>query len=118
MYKLIRLISALIRQFVLPNHYINIIGSEVYADLFNIFIGGAILHLCAYILTGGGYTKEINDPASGSFGYLISYWYVTALITTLGYFISNITVFLIIFIVLYIASCILVGYIFNRSISL
>ena len=117
MYKFIRLISALIRQFVLPNPYINIIGSEVYADLFNIFIGGIVLHFCAYILTGCGYTKGVNDPASGSFGYLMSYCYVTALITTLGYFIFNITVFIIIFIVLYIASCILVGYIFNRSIS-
>lgn len=49
MYKFIRLISALIRQFVLPNPYINIIGSEVYADLFNIFIGGTYLaFLCLY----------------------------------------------------------------------
>lgn len=117
MYKFIYFISALIRQFVLPNPYINIIGSEVYADLFNIFIGGTILHFCAYILTGCGYIKGVDDPASGSFGYLISYCYVTVLITTLGYFISNITVFIIIFIVLYIASCILVGYIFNRSSS-
>ena len=117
MYKFIHLISALIRQFVLPNPYINIIGSEVYADLFNIFIGGTILHFCAYILTGCGYTKGVDDPASGSFGYLISYCYVTALNTILGYLISNITVFIIVFIVLYIASCILVGYIFNRSSS-
>lgn len=115
LYRFIHLISALIRQFALPNPYINIMGSEVYADLFNIFIGGTILHFYAYILTGCGYTKGVNDPASGSFGYLISYCYVTALITALGYFISNITVFIIIFIVLYIASCILVGYILNRS---
>lgn len=31
MYKFIHLISALIRQFALPNPYINIIGNEVYA---------------------------------------------------------------------------------------
>ena len=117
MYKFIHLISALIRQFVLPNPYINIIGSEVYADFFNIFIGGTILHFCAYILTGCGYTKGVNNPASGSLGYLISYCYVTALITALGYFISNITVFIIAFIVLYIVSCIFVGYIFNRNSS-
>lgn len=115
MYKFIHLISALIREFVLPNPYINIIGSKVYADLFNIFIGGTILHFCAYILTGCGYTKGVDNPASGSFGYLISYCYVTALITILGYLISNITVFIIMFIILYIASCILIGYIFNRS---
>lgn len=115
MYKFIHLISALIRQFVLPNPYINIIGSEVYADLFNIIIDGTILYFCAYILTGCGYTKGVNDPASGSLGYFISYCYVTALITALGYFISNITVFMIVSIVLYAVSCILVGYIFNRS---
>lgn len=115
MYKFIYLISELIRQFVLPNPYINIIDSEVYADLFNIFIGGTILHFCTYILTGCGYTKGVNDPSSESFGYLISYCYVTALITILGYLISNITVFIIMFIVLYIASFILIGDILNRS---
>lgn len=115
MYKFIHLVSAIIRQFVLPNPYTNVIGNEVYADLFNIFIGGTILHLCAYILTGCGYTRGINDPASGSFGYLISYCYIIALITTLGYFIPNITVFIIVFVVLYIVSCVLVGLTFNRS---
>lgn len=115
MYKFIHLVSAIIRQFVLPNPYTNVIGNEVYADLFNIFIGGTILHLCAYILTGCGYTRGINDPASGSFGNLISYCYITALITTLGYFIPNITVFIIGFVVLYIVSCVLVGLTFNRS---
>ena len=115
MYKFIHLVSAIIRQFVLPNPYTNIIGNEVYADLFNIFISGTILHFCAYILTDCGYTRGINDPASGSFGYLISYCYITALITTLGYFISNITVFIIVFVVLCIVSCVLVGLTFNRS---
>ena len=103
MYKFIHLISALIRQFVLPNPYINIIGSEAYADLFNIFIGGTILHFCAYILTGCGYTKGEDNSAFGSFGYLISYCYVTALIIILVYLIYNIKVFIIIFIVLYVA---------------
>ena len=115
MYKFIHLVSAIIRQFVLPNPYTNIIGNEVYVDLFNIFIGGTILHFCTYILTGCGYTRGINDSASGSFGYLISYCYITALITALGYFISNITVFIIVFVVLYIVSCVLVALTFNRS---
>lgn len=117
MYKFINMISVLIRQFVLPNPYINIIGNDTYADLFNIIIGGAILHFCAYKLTGCGYTRGIDNPVSGSFGYLISYCYVTVLITTLGFFISNMTVFIIVFIILYIVSCILVGHIFNRNSS-
>ena len=39
MYKFINIISALIRQFLLPNPYINLFSQEVYADLFNIIIG-------------------------------------------------------------------------------
>ena len=45
MYKFIHLISALIKQFLLPNHYINIISNEIYVDLFNIIIGGTIIHI-------------------------------------------------------------------------
>ena len=81
MYKFISILSAFIRQFLLPNPYVNIIGNEIYADLFNIIIGGTILHCLSYILTG--------------FGYLISYCYITALITALGYFITHVKVFVI-----------------------
>ena len=42
MYKFISILSAFIRQFLLPNPYVNIIGNEIYADLFNIIIGGTI----------------------------------------------------------------------------
>lgn len=108
MYRIIYLISAFIRQFVLPNPYINIIKNKVYADLFNIFIGGTILHFLAYILTCFGYKRKINDPASGSVGYLISYIYLTVIITLLGYLISNVKVFIIVFIVLYFISCFIV----------
>lgn len=115
MYKFIHLISALIRQFVLPNPYVNIIGNKLYADLFNIFIGGTILHYLAFFLTGCGYTKSINDAAAGSAGYFVSYCYLTGLITLLGYLISNITIFIIIFITLYVISCIVVNKLFNKS---
>lgn len=113
MYKLISLISAFIRQFLLPNPYINFFDNEAMADLFNIIIGGAILHSLSFLLTKCGYEKGIDDPASGSLGYLISYCYLTTLITGLGYFISNITVFIIIFSVIYIASCVITLYIFK-----
>ena len=116
MYKIIHLTSAVVRRYVLPNPYINIIGNEVYADLFNIFIGGTILHFLAFFLTGCGYTRGVNDAAAGSTGYLVSYCYLTALITMLGYPISNVTFFIISFIVLYVISCIVVNKIFNKSI--
>lgn len=115
MYDIIHLISVLIRQFVLPNPYINIISNEIYADLFNIFIGGTILHLLAFVLTGYGYKRGVNDPESGSAGYLISYCYLTVLITLLGYMISNVIFFIISFSVLYVISCIIISRAFNKS---
>jgi len=115
MYKFIHLISALIRQFLLPNPYINVIDNEIYADLFNIVIGGTIIHILAFILTGCGYQKGVDDPASGSFGYLVSYCYITVIITLLGFLISNFAIFVIVYLVVYIASCILAGIVFNHN---
>lgn len=117
MYKFIHIISALIRQFVLPNPYVNIIGNEAYADLFNIFIGGTILHICAYLLTRCGYVSGVDSPAAGSFGYLVSYCYVTILITVLGRFVSDVILFVIVFMILYIISCIIVRYIFDKGVA-
>ena len=115
MYNFIHFISALIRQFVLPNPYVNIIGNEVYADLFNVFIGGTILHFCAYTFTGYIYIRNIDSSSFGSIGYLISYCCITAIITILGFFISNVTIFIIVFVILYVFLCIMVGLIFNRN---
>lgn len=115
MYKITHVISALIRQFLLPNPYINIIGDVVWADLFNIVIGGTILHYLSFILTGAGYKKEIDNPASGSLGYLISYIYLTVIITIIGKLISNIKVFLTTFIIIYFISLIIVNRIFNKN---
>ena len=115
MYKFIHLISALIRQFLLPNPYTNIIENKNCADLFNIIIGGTIIHFCAFFLTGLVYHRGVDSPASGSFGYLISYCYITGVITLIGYFISNIIVFIIVCLIIYIASCAFVSAISNRN---
>lgn len=115
MYKIIHLLSALIRQFLLPNPYINIIVDAVWADLFNILIGGAILHYLSFNLTGVGYKKGIDNPAAGSLGYLVSYVYLTILITITGDLIENIKIFLFTFIAIYIVSIIIVNKIFNRK---
>ena len=115
MYKMINLISALIRQFVLPNTYVNFIDNEIYAELFNIFIGGTILHFLSFILTGFCYTRGINHPAGGSLGYLLSYIYMTFVVTLIGYFISNIWFAIIILVVIYILSVIVVNRLFNQS---
>ena len=113
MYKLVSIISALARQFLLPNPYISWFENEIYADLFNIVIGGFILHKLSFWLTGIGYKKGIDDPAGGSFGYLISYVILTTIITLVGKFIVNIKLAIGIFLLVYIVLCIMVYKIFN-----
>lgn len=80
MYKIIHILSALIRQFLLPNPYNHFFSYVIYADLFNVLIGGTILHFLSFLLTGVGYIKGVNSPASGSLGYLISYIYLTVVL--------------------------------------
>ena len=115
MYRFIHLISAIVRQFFLPNPYSSIIKNAGYADLFNILVGGTIIHILAFILTGCGYSKGIDSPASGSLGYLVSYTYLTFVITGLGYIFSSLMWFVISVVVVYVLSCISVSYIFNRN---
>jgi len=117
MYNFIHLVSALIRQFLLPNPYINLFENEIQADLFNVFVGGIILWKLSYWLTGAGYRKGIDNPASGSLGYLISYCYLTFLITLIGWLINNIRVFIIIFVIIYILSLIIVSKVFGKKYS-
>ena len=113
-YKLINIISVLIRQFLLPNPYISWFDNELSADLFNIIVGGFILHKLSFWLTGIGYTKGIDEPAGGSLGYLVSYIILTVIITLIGNFIVNIKAAIVVFLVIYVLLCIVVNKIFNR----
>lgn len=109
MYKLINLISAIIREFLLPNPFENIIGNKVYADLFNIFVGGFILYKMAYIMTGCWYTRGANKPAGGSLSYLICYTVITGLFILLSSYIKNIWICLGIFFGIYIVACLILS---------
>lgn len=113
MYKFVSIVSALIRYF-LPNPYISLFKEEVYADLFNIIIGGIILHKLSFWLTGMSYTRGVNEPAEGSIGYFFSYVVLTLLITFLGKIISNIWIMVCAFLIIYILLCIVVSKTFNR----
>ncbi len=73
MYKTVNTLSALIRQFYLPNPYEMYFNSNVYADIFNIIIGGAILHLFSFFLTSSIYEKGKNPSWIGSAVYCINY---------------------------------------------
>lgn len=65
MYGMVSLISLIIRQFFLPNPYINCFSNKNVADLFNLIIGGAILHFLSFIITSIYYSKG-DAPTIGS----------------------------------------------------
>ena len=115
MYKIVNIISIIIRQFVLPNPYINLFENKNYADCFNIVVGGIILHILSVLLTGFGYTRGIDEPAAGSIGYLLSYILLTFLITLLGVLFDNLWILVGVFTAIYSMLCILVKIIFNKN---
>ena len=108
MYVIVALISALIRQFLLPNPFSNLFANQTYADLFNIFIGGAILHILAFVLTGCIYDKG-SAPSVGSFLYLFNYVVIIGLMLLITRFIKIIWLAVAIFLILYIIVCILLS---------
>ena len=113
MYKIIHIISALIRQFLLPNPFSNFFSSQLYADLFNILLGGAILHVLAYIMTGIVYEKG-SAPGLGSFLYLFNYCIITGIIIFITWLIHSFWIAIIICIVLYIIALIILSKLSNK----
>ncbi len=85
MYKIVSIISYFIRQFYLPNPYANFFEIEVYADIFNIIVGGTILHVYAYFLTSSTYDKGKHSSWVGSFWYCVNYILNICLINTISY---------------------------------
>ena len=98
MYKTFNILSAFIRQICLPNPYEMYFNSSVYADVFNIIIGGAILHLFSFFLTSSIYEKERYPSWIGSALYCINYIGNTYLIQYLCNTFSNLQIQNIIFI--------------------
>ena len=101
MYHIIHVISALIRQFLLPNPFSSFFSNQAYADLFNIVIGGAILHIMSYVMTGMVYEKN-SAPGLGSFLYLFNYCLITAIILLITWLIHNFWVAITVCVILYI----------------
>lgn len=110
MYKIFNILSMLIRQFYLPNPYVKYFESSLYADAFNIIIGGNILHMLSFFLTSSIYKKGRHPSWIGCSLYCINYIINTALISFLCYnfnkfnlnyiiliaFIINLTIWLVI----------------------
>ena len=93
-YSITSFISLIIRQFFLPNPYINYFLDKNVADLFNLIIGGAILHFLSFGITSIYYSKG-DAPTLGSISYLFWYMINTGIITLIGNLIDN--VYLLIF---------------------
>lgn len=99
MYKFVSAISLFIRQFYLPNPYVQYFENEVYAELFNLIIGGIVLHVNAYFLTSSVYDKNKHQSWIGSFWYCVNYIFNTFLMNLLCYKYSNLGLLNIIIIV-------------------
>lgn len=100
MYSIISIISAWIRQFYLPNPFAIIISNSSYADLFNILVGGIILHILSYRMTSIYYRRG-NAPAIGSISYL--FWYIinTFIFIGLGYLTASWKIYVILLLIIY-----------------
>ena len=73
---LVSITSYFIRQFCLPNPFINLFKDSNVATIVN-WICGAIFIPLAYILTGSWYNGEIKFI--GSFGFLVNYIFLTSI---------------------------------------
>ena len=89
MYKFVSIISLVIRQFYLPNPYIQYFENEAYSNLFNLIAGGIVLHINTYFLTSSVYDKNKHSSWIGSFWYCVNYIFNTFLISILCYKYSN-----------------------------
>ena len=81
MYKIMMVISAIVRQFYLPNPFACF---ENYAILINL-VAEPIIHTVAYLLVGIVYRKG-SCPFWGSFLYLVTYASITGILALMGIF--------------------------------
>lgn len=109
MYKIIYIVSWLIRSFLLPNPFENVIGDKACALIFNSVAGEAIISALAFFITGCWYTRKVNKKESGSLGYLISYIAITFLFIILSSTIKDLKICLFIFFIIYIITCIILS---------
>lgn len=99
MYKLVRIASLLLRQFVFPNPFTNMFEN---AEIINLLCGSIFVGL-AYYLTGTWYNG--GEPFIGSLGFLINYLIITLLLIGISYLFSNVWIIIAIFIILYLLLC-------------
>lgn len=97
MYKFIKLISYLVRAFLLPNPFSNLIDDYFIPEIINYIFGG-IFGIIAYKMTGIWYSG--NEKFIGSLGYLVNYIILTLLFLLVTGFIINIYLALLVFVII------------------
>ena len=111
MYQLIKVISYLIRQFLLPNPFTNLFENSGMAEIINWIFGGVLVPL-AYFLTGTWYDRDIKSI--GSIGFLINYAILTGLILLITKYVFNIYLIVFLFILGYFLLCIIESKLLSR----
>lgn len=101
MYYIVAIIGAIIRQYFLPNPYEVFFTSEAWAMLFNMIIGGLILHVLSFTITGTYYNRG-DAPVIGSISYLFWYCINTAIIIFIGTHVANVYLSLVLLLIIYI----------------
>lgn len=104
MYKIIKILSYLARQFLLPNPFTNLFIDKNVAEIVNWIFGGILVPL-SYGLTGTWYDGKFSTI--GSIGFLINYALLTAVFLLITYYIKNIYFSIGVFIIVYTLLCFL-----------
>ncbi len=103
MYKITYILSYLIREFMLPNPFINMF-EEGMAVLVN-FVFGGILIPFAYLLTGTWYVSRKGEYWKGSLGFLFNYILLTYIMLAVSEVVSDVDWILGIFLFIYVILC-------------
>ena len=112
MYQLIKVFSYLVRQFLIPNPFTNLIKNPGTAEIVNWIFGGVLVPL-AYFLTGTWYNG--GAKAIGSFGFFINYAILTGLFLLITKFITNLYLITFLFILGYAILCIVESKLFGEN---
>ena len=112
MYKIIKIISYLIRQFWLPNPFASMFKPNI-AEIVNWSVGG-IFVILSYILTGTWYESEAGDYWLGSLGFLINYTALTGLLLLISKLTSVLWLIIVIFLIIFILLYVIEYKLFNR----
>ena len=112
LYYLIKVISYLVRQFLITNPFTNLIKNPGTAEIVNWIFEGALIPL-AYFLTGIWY--DGNVKFIGSLGFLFNYAILTGLFLMITKFITNLYLVAFLFILGYVILCIVESKLFGEK---